>query len=296
MPVKTLTIQAPAKINLILRVLSRRPDGYHEIDSLMAKVALFDTLTLEAAEAGITVECPGHPDLESPKNLAYRAAERFLNQTGARLGVKIRIEKRIPLQSGLGGGSSDAAAVLAGMQQFTGQVPGKEALAALATGLGADVPFFLAGGPCRCRGLGEIVEPVQNLVSFCVVLACAPFGLSTEEVYSRVKLALTKPAGSDTQASPISAWGFELLASRLHNDLQTIGEQMQPVVTKVCDELLQAGAAGASMTGSGPTVFGLCRSEEEAEATLARVAKRAGWKYLVAKGLTSRTAPLSDAT
>jgi 4-diphosphocytidyl-2C-methyl-D-erythritol kinase len=103
-------------------------------------------------------------------------------------------------------------------------------------------------------------------------------------------LALTKPAGNDTQASPIQAWGFELLASRLHNDLQTIGVEMQPVVEKVCDELLQAGAAGASMTGSGPTVFGLCRSEGEAEATLARTKKRAGWKYLVAKGLTARTA------
>jgi len=296
MPVKRLTIQAPAKINLILRVLSRRPDGYHEIDSLMAKVALFDTVAIEAAEAGITVDCPGHPDLCGPANLAYRAAERFLDHTGSRLGVKINIEKRIPLQSGLGGGSSDAAAVLSGMQQLAGQSLGKEELNTLATGLGADVPFFLTGGPCRCRGLGEIVEPVEKVDSFWVVLACAPFGFSTKEVYSRLKLALTKPAGNDTQASPISAWGFELLASRLHNDLQTIGVEMQPVVMKVCDELLQAGAAGASMTGSGPTVFGLCRSEDEAEATLARVEKRAGWKYLVAKGLTSRTAPLSDAT
>ena len=296
MPVKTLTIQAPAKINLILRVLYRRPDGYHEIDSLMVPVALFDTLTLEAVEAGITVDCPGHPDLCGPRNLAYRAAERFLDQTGARLGVKICIQKRIPLQSGLGGGSSDAAAVLSGMQQLAGQPLGREELNSLATGLGADVPFFLAGGPCRCRGLGEVVDPVEITESFWAVLACAPFGFSTKEVYSRLRLALTKPAGSDTQASPISAWGLELLASRLHNDLQTIGVEMQPVVMKVCDELLQAGAAGASMTGSGPTVFGLCRSEDEAEATLAKVEKRAGWKYLVAKGLTSRTAPLSDAT
>jgi len=167
---------------------------------------------------------------------------------------------------------------------------------ALATGLGADVPFFLKEGPCRCRGLGEIIEPAEITEPFWVVLACAPFGFSTFRVYSRLKLALTKPAGSDTQASPIQAWGFDLLASRLHNDLQAIGEQMDPVVMKVCDELLQAGAAGASMTGSGPTVFGLCRSEDEAEATLARVEQRKGWKYLVAKGLTSRTAPLSDAT
>jgi len=296
MTVKKLTIQAPAKLNLILRVLSRRPDGYHEIDSLMAKVALFDTVTIETAAGGIAVDCPGHPDLCGPSNLAYRAAERFLKETGARLGVKIRIEKKIPLQAGLGGGSSDAAAVLSGMQQLAGQPLSKKALAALAAGLGADVPFFLNRGPCRCRGRGEIVAPVKISESFWAVLACAPFGFSTGEVYSRLKLALTKPAGSDTQASPVSAWGFELLASRLHNDLQTIGVGMQPLVEKVCDELLKAGAAGASMTGSGPTVFGLCRSEDRAEATLARVERRDGWKYLVAKGLTARTAPLSDAT
>jgi len=296
MPVKPLTIQAPAKINLILRVLFKRPDGYHEIDSLMTPVALFDTLTIEAAGAGLQVDCPGHPDLCGPPNLAYRAAKRFLKETGARPCVKIRIEKRIPLQAGLGGGSSNAAAVLVGLQQLSRNPLKKEALLKLAAGLGADVPFFLKPGPYRCRGRGEILEPVENIQPFWVVLACAPFGFSTREVYSRLSLALTKPAGGDTQFSPISAWGFELLASRLRNDLQTIGEEMQPVVIKVCDELLQAGAAGASMTGSGPTVFGLCRSEDEAEATLARVEKRAGWKYLVAKGLTARTAPLSDAT
>jgi 4-diphosphocytidyl-2-C-methyl-D-erythritol kinase len=296
MPVKTLTIQAPAKINLILRVLSKRPDGYHEIDSLMVPLALFDTVTIKEAPKGIRVDCPGHPDLSGPLNLAYRAAESFIRETGARRGVVISIEKRIPLQSGLGGGSSDAAAVLRGMQQLSGQSLQEVALITLATGLGADVPFFLDPGPSRCRGLGEILEPVENIESFWVVLACAPFGFSTAEVYSRLKMALTIPTGGDTQVSPISAWGLELLASRLHNDLQTIGEELQPVVGKVCDELLQAGAAGASMTGSGPTPFGLCRSKDRAEATLERVEKREGWKYLVAKGLTSRTAPLSDAT
>jgi 4-diphosphocytidyl-2-C-methyl-D-erythritol kinase len=137
---------------------------------------------------------------------------------------------------------------------------------------------------------------VEITESFWVVLACAPFGFSTAEVYSRLSLALTKPAGNDRQASPKQAWGLELLASRSRKSLQTIGEEMQPVVKKVCDELLEAGAAGASMTGSGPTVFGLCRSEDRAEATLARVAKRAGWKYLVAKGLTTRTTLRNDAT
>ena len=296
MPVKKLTIQAPAKINLILRVLSKRLDGYHEIDSLMTKVALCDTLTIETAEEGIAVDCPGHPDLCGPENLAHRAAESFYHEIGLRPGVKIRIEKRIPLQAGLGGGSSNAAAVLSGMQRLTGKPLEEEALSRLAAGLGADVPFFLKEGPCRCRGLGEIVEPVEISESFWVVLACAPFGLSTKEVYSRYKIALTKPAGSDTQASPFQAWGFELLASRLRNDLQTIGVEMRPVVEKVCNELLQAGAAGASMTGSGPTVFGLCRSENEAEATLAKVEKRADWKYLVAKGLTAGTTLRNNAT
>ena len=296
MPVKTLTIQAPAKVNLILRVLSKRPDGYHEIDSLMVPVALFDTVTIEEAEKGVRVDCPGHPDLSGPANLAYRAAESFIKETEALFGVKIHIQKRIPLESGLGGGSSDAAAVLKGMQQFCGQSLKDATVFALATRLGADVPFFLNPGPARCRGIGEILDPIENLEPFWVVLACAPFGFSTSKMYSRLNLALTKPTSGDREFSSISAWRFEQLASRLHNDLQTIGEELQPVVGEVCDELLQAGAAGASMTGSGPTVFGLCRSKEQAEATLAGVEEREGWKYLVAKGLTSRTAPLSDAT
>jgi 4-diphosphocytidyl-2-C-methyl-D-erythritol kinase len=294
--VKTLTIQAPAKINLFLRVLHQRPDGYHEIDTLMVPVTLFDTVTIETAKEGITVDCPGHPELCGPANLAYRAAESFLRETGARRGVRINIEKRIPLESGLGGGSSDAAAVLSGMPRLTGESPGPGAIAALAARLGADVPFFLDPGPCRCRGRGEILDPIGNLEPFWVVLACAPFGFTTFEVYARFNLALTKNTSDDREVSPISAWGFKQLASRLHNDLQAIGKEMQPVVGKVCDELLRAGAAGASMTGSGPTVFGLCRWEDRAEATLARVEKREGWKYLVAKGLTARTAPLSDAT
>ena len=219
-----------------------------------------------------------------------------MNETGARLGVKIHIQKRIPLDSGLGGGSSDAAAVLSGMRQLGEQSPKEAKVFTLATRLGADVPFFLDPGSARCRGIGEILDPIENLEPFWAVLACAPFGFSTSKMYSRLNLALTKPTSGDREFSSISAWRFEQLASRLHNDLQTIGEELQPVVGKVCDELLQAGAAGASMTGSGPTLFGLCRSQDRAEATLARVEKRDGWKYLVAKGLTSRTAPLSDAT
>jgi 4-diphosphocytidyl-2-C-methyl-D-erythritol kinase len=294
--VKKATIPAPAKINLFLRVLRRRPDGYHEIDTLMTPVALFDTVRLEEARTGIRVDCPGHPEIRGPDNLAYRAAERYLEKTGTRRGVKIHIEKRIPLKSGLGGGSSDAAAVLRGMQQITEKHVSAAEMLALAARLGADVPFFLDPGPYRCRGIGEILDPIENLEPFWAILACAPFGFSTSEVYARLNLALTKNASDDNEVSPVLAWGFEQLASRLHNDLQAIGEEIQPVVGRVCDELLRAGAAGASMTGSGPTVFGLCRSKDWAEATLARVEEIEGWKYLVAKGLTSRTAPLSDAT
>ncbi len=262
----------------------------------MTPVALFDTVTLEEARTGIQVDCPGHPEICGPDSLAYRAAESFLEDAGARRGVKIHIQKRIPLESGLGGGSSDAAAVLRGLRKITNRRVEAAEMLALAARLGADVPFFLDPGPCRCLGIGEILDPIENLEPFWAVLACAPFGFSTGEVYARLNLALTKNASGDSEVSPISAWGFEQLASRLHNDLQAIGEEIQPVVGRVCDELLRAGAAGASMTGSGPTVFGLCRSEGEAEATLARVEEREGWKYLVAKGLTSRTAPLSDAT
>jgi 4-diphosphocytidyl-2-C-methyl-D-erythritol kinase len=290
--VSTITLEAPAKINLTLHVLGLRPDGYHEIDSLMAPLDLADTVRVEtrgSGEVAIRVTCPGHPDLDGPANLAHRAAEAYLRARGATASVDIRIGKRIPVQAGLGGGSSDAAAVLLGLARLDDAPLPDTGLAALAAQLGADVPFFLAGGPCRATGIGERLEPVRDLPDFWTVLACAPFGLSAREVYQRLTSPLTSTGSDDKHASPVSVADFEALTTILHNDLQPVGERLRPVIATVGEQLSRAGAGAVLMTGSGPTVFGLFRSRDHAVGALERLDRELDWVYLAARGMTSGT-------
>lgn len=279
-----IELEAPAKINLYLRVLGRRPDGYHEIDSLMAPISLADTLSIELRPGGIAVDCPGRPELCGTANLAHRAAELYFTAGRAEPGCSIVIHKRIPVAAGLGGGSSDAAAVLLGLERLCGEGLGMAALDQLAGRIGADVPFFLRSAACRVRGIGERLDPLGSLPEFWVVLACAPFGLSTREVYESLKFPLTSKQRDDRNTRLIRDGSVGWLAEILQNDLQPASEQMRPVIRRVCDEMLGAGAVGALMSGSGPTVFGLCVSEKEADDVRSKIAKEPDWRYLVAKG------------
>ena len=283
----SLTWQAPAKINLFLHVLGRRPDGYHEIDSLMVPLDLADTLVARSIEQGIEVRCPDHPELDQGANLGYRAAVAYLSELDEKIGVSFEIRKEIPIQAGLGGGSSDAAAVLQILQRMARHPLPQDRLERLASSLGADVPFFLRTTPCRARGIGAKLDPVTELPEFWVVLACAPFGLSTREVYENLKFSLTFPRNNPNDQQLVSAWDFEQLVSHLHNDLQPIGEKRYPVIAKVREEMLRSGATGALVSGSGPTVFGVFPTPERALAARQRMTKECEWKYLVARGLTS---------
>ena len=289
-----MVVKTPAKINLFLRVLTRRPDGYHELDSLMAPVGLFDRLCFEFPRTpGMRVLCPEHPELEGPDNLAWRAAECFFGALARAPRLRIRLHKGIPVAAGLGGGSSDAAATLLSLNRRFGRPFAPERLAELALSLGADVPFFLGRRPCRAGGVGERLRPVR-LPAFWVILACAPFGLSTREVFERFdrahrlanrKIRLTERMDSARERPSGGGWSRERLAVNLVNDLQRIGESLHPEIGKVRLELLRAGAAGASMTGSGPTVFGLFFSRQGAQRALRAVRREGGWTYLVARGV-----------
>jgi 4-diphosphocytidyl-2-C-methyl-D-erythritol kinase len=287
--VSTLSLKAYAKINLFLRVLGKRPDGYHEIDSIMTRISLADSVSIERCPGKVTVRCPGHPAIDGPSNLAHRAALAYLGQSGDGGGVNILISKEIPLAAGLGGGSSDAAAVLVGLQRLSDRPLSPEKLHEIAVLLGADVPFFLEEGPCRARGIGERLEPFEPLPDFALLLAFAPFGLSTRKVYESLRFPLTSPGFDARNVGPVRGTGFEQFVTWLHNDLQPVCEVFRPVIRRVRMELTQAGAAGALMTGSGPTVFGLFESEEEASEAKSRIPKETGWSYLVVKGKPSGT-------
>jgi 4-diphosphocytidyl-2-C-methyl-D-erythritol kinase len=237
----------------------------------------------------LSISCPGHPDLQGPSNLAYQAALRYFKAAGRTQPLNILIKKRIPIAGGLGGGSSDAGSVLLGLDRLLAAVP-RPKLHSLARSLGADVPFFLVDGPCRARGVGDLLEPVPGLPSFWVVLACAPFGLETRKVYESLNFPLTRLLDSDRQIPSGGGRDLTDLARQLVNDLQPIGEGFQPAIGRVRDSLLKAGALGASMSGSGPSVFGLFGGRRSAMEARMRIRKEQGWKYLVARGITTNLA------
>ncbi len=254
-----MILKAPAKINLFLEILGKREDGYHEIQSIMVPVSLFDEIKLMESE-DIKVECndPSLPADDS--NLAFKAAVLYLSYTGIERGVYIKIKKNIPIAAGLGGGSSDAAAVLKGLNRIYKRLSQKE-LFELAKKIGADVPFFLYESPCLAKGIGEILEPLPY-IPFYLVLITPDIQVSTAWAYREYdKMVLTK----SEQSSIKKLWMEGKLEALLKNDLEMVTERHYPVIGDIKRLLLGRGAKGVLMSGSGPTVFGIFDSEKETE-------------------------------
>ncbi len=257
-----LEVNVPAKINLWLEVIAKRADGYHELSTLMLPVGICDTLALEAWEGdGVRLECdhPGIPVNEG--NLAWRAAAAFFHAAGVAGGVRIQITKRIPVAAGLGGGSADAAGVLLALNRIYGSVLTGHCLAALARTLGADVPFFLYQRPALATGVGEQLNLVEGIPDYPLVLVKPPLEVSTRWVYQSLKLT--------RGASRIKLRTLLARPWRLHelmeNDLESVTLAEYPALGQIKQWLLENGAIGALMSGSGPTVFGVFRRSSEAE-------------------------------
>ena len=284
-------LEAPAKINLCLRVIRRREDGYHEIESLFQPLELCDRLVLGPTQRpGVSLDCPGSDLPCDRRNLAFRAAELFLEEIGAGSGLSITLHKRIPIAAGLGGGSSDAAAVLKGADRLFGGGLSPERLARLALNLGADVPFFVQGGPAWARGVGEVLTPAA-LPKFHYVLVNPPFGVSAGWAYGALRKPLTLDRGLAKFSCRKAVYdGLEDLArEELVNDLEAVVAKAHPLVSRIREELVSAGAALAMMSGSGPTVFGLFGGAEEAEAAAARLGavstqEERPWRIILTRG------------
>ncbi len=284
-----MEILAPAKINLFLHVVGRRPDGYHELFSLMCCVALYDRLTLTLDGPANELTC-NRPDLPCDQhNLALKAALQYNQTLRVETGitpqnVSIRLTKHIPAGAGLGGGSSDAAAVLKGLNQHYGQPFDRCRLQALALSLGADVPFFIDQRPSIAEGVGERLTPFEGLIPLGVLLIYPGFALSTAQVYKSLNFTLTK-SKKKLRYFPFKNGNFD--ASRhLHNDLEAgVGEHFQ-VIAKIKEDLLNQGAIGASMTGSGSAVFGLFADATAAEKAKAAFDPPAGWQFFATRLLT----------
>lgn len=251
----SLLVRAPAKLNLSLRIKGIREDGYHELDSIVAKVSLYDDLVLTRQAGGLELVCDCPSAGPADKNLALRAARGLQEHAGKGAGARIELRKRIAVGAGLGGGSSDAAAVLTGLNQLWGTGLSRQDLSLLGLQLGSDVPLFLAGPASRMRGCGELLTPV-SLRPFWAILVCPPVHCSTAEVYAAYD------AAGGQSAEPIDpAWlsqrPVEEWPAFLENDLYRPACQVCPSILGWAERLGQSVGANVLMTGSGSASFAI---------------------------------------
>ena len=283
-------ILAPAKISLGLAVLGRRADGYHELRTLFQAVSLCDRVTLRRARSGVVVSCAALAGL-GERNLAHRAAALFLGETGVAGGVRIELEKRIPAGGGLGGGSSDAAAVLLGCCRLFGLRPHPQQLQAWAAALGSDVPFFLGGGSAIGRGRGEAIEPVAPFAGACAALIhVGTHSLSTAAVYGRLEPGTLTARGRELTIL-LAGWrgrNVRRLGALLFNDLEPPAFELDPGLAAVKEAFLAAGACGSLLCGSGSSVFGLFASAAEAELARRRLRGRVPGRLVRVRFLPAR--------
>ena len=278
-----LVIPSPAKINLFLKVLKRRPDGYHEIVSLMSPVSLFDTVVMAFDQPTTSVECP-HPMVPPGEgNLAFRAASLFFKAASIDRGVAVFINKRVPVAAGLGGGSSNAAAVLLGLNQHYGSPLDDEQLKAIAMKVGTDVPFFLLRTAAFVRGIGDRLEAYEGLPRMPVVLVCPPYEVSTAWVYKNLNLALTNCEKSIKNHH--FQEDFSKVIDLLCNDLEQVTACKFPEIKTIERALLDLGAETALMSGSGPSVFGLFTNAQLAEKAFNWIRSQKKWETFLAEFL-----------
>jgi 4-diphosphocytidyl-2-C-methyl-D-erythritol kinase len=260
----SLRLPAFAKINLCLHVLGRRPDGYHELRTIFQAISLRDTLELSLTRnSGIALEVSGAELPAGPENLVYRALDALSAEIGYRGGVRARLEKRIPVARGLGGGSSDAAAALLGLLRLMKKKLPLERLMEIAAGLGADVPFFLFGGRALAVNRGDEIYPLPDAPRRTVlVISPREIGVSTKDAYQWISTELTN------HPKPPKIWKFCALCwsrtGEVSNDFEGPVFARHPRLGEIRDGLLQRGAAEAALAGSGSAVFGIFRNPAQA--------------------------------
>lgn len=252
---------SPAKVNLHLRVLRKREDGYHDIITLMQRISLYDEMIFSPIERGIIISCPDSALPDNEENIVYRAAQTLLPDTSHSGGIHITIKKKIPVAAGLGGGSSNAATTLITLNELLELHYKTETLMKMGSTLGADVPFFIFGKTAWATGIGDKLKPAENIPPLWFVLINPSFEISTKMVYEKLNFRLTKRALKYRSSSLCTA---EDVVKGLYNDLEKVTVHHYPSLQHLKDLLLKEGAHGALMSGSGPTVFGIFTEEEQA--------------------------------
>lgn len=277
----TLTLPAFAKINWTLRVLGKRADRYHEIDTVFQTIGLHDTIRITPTEENrISLSCDDCSLPSDERNLVWRAASALQVRCASRKGAYIRLEKRIPTHAGLGGGSSDAAATLIGLAYLWNATITRDRLLELAAGLGADVPFFLYGGTARGTGKGSDIAPLQDAADVFFLIIKPSASISTSKAYEVLNAAaLTTSEGKTIlSSSRRSDFSDRLSSDALQNDFEAVVLQLEPEIKRAKAALMKAGASAALLAGSGAAVFGVFDNKDARERAIQNIELETGWR------------------
>ncbi len=261
---ESITLEAYGKINLSLDVLGKRIDGYHDIETIMQSIDLKDKVVLRDSEEGITIECNNPQVPTDSTNLVYKAYRILRDMYSIKRGVHIKIQKNIPVAAGLAGGSTNAAATLIGLNELWGLKLSKEKLMNIGVKIGADVPFCIMGGTALAKGIGEELISLKDFSGHLVLLANIGIEVSTAHVYSSLKIDnIANRPNMDKLLLGIDKNDLNIISENMVNVLEevTIGEHGQ--IQDIKNEMLEFGALGSLMSGSGPTVFGFFDNEED---------------------------------
>ncbi len=282
-----LVARAPAKLNLFLEVVGKRPDGYHELVTIMQAVSIYDEISFERTDGPITLTCDSPAAPADATNLVWKAAESLRVRSASRYGARISLAKRIAVGAGMGGGSSDAAAALVALNRLWGLNLRREDLHPLAAALGSDVPFFLYGGTCICRGRGEIVEPLSGVKPLTYVVVMPEVSVSTKQVYQNFRPDLTS-AHPDYRlfVGQLRRGGSEDVPN-FFNRLESVTMQLVPQLRVVSEAMKRAGLLGVTMTGSGSAFFAVSRSRKEALEAVDRLTQNGIGQVVMAETVPS---------
>ncbi|OPY72202.1 MAG: 4-diphosphocytidyl-2-C-methyl-D-erythritol kinase [Syntrophorhabdus sp. PtaU1.Bin002] len=266
----THIIPSPAKVNLFLKVLSKRSDGYHDIVSIVDIVSLYDTIRIEETTDNVISLTDSRGALpDGPGNTIYRAIAALKDRYGVRTGVRVHVEKNIPIGSGLGGPSSNAATALKAMTKIWNLPIREKELYEIGRAVGADVPLFLYGKPCVMKGIGDLISPIDLPIMWYLIVYPA-VSIQTKAVYEGLKIVLTKKENDITLLGKFDT--AREICAILENDLEKVGTVICPAIQVIKDRLIEAGSIGALMSGSGSSVFGVFENEAKAREASAPLA------------------------
>lgn len=273
---KSIKLDAYGKINLSLDVLRRREDGYHDLRMIMQQIDLKDTLQIEEIEEDkIVIESDSLEIPTDERNIVYKVADSLKKKHGLNSGVKIRIEKHIPVSAGLAGGSTDAAATLKGLNELWNLGLSEAELMEIGKPIGADIPYCIYGGTALAEGIGEKLKRLNGFGGKHILLANPEIQVSTARIYQNLNLeGLNKRPDTERLMQAISEDDLEHVAQNMVNVLETVTIPMHPVIEDIKREMMISGALGALMSGSGPTVFGIFKTEKELDEAKAKLDKK----------------------